>query len=45
MREVFAGQKQEVQAFEGEWSKLSQESLKPLNDQARQLDFPVILAP
>ena len=45
VREVFAGQKQEVQAFESEWSQLSQESLKPLNDQARQLDFPVIIAP
>jgi hypothetical protein len=44
-REVFAGQKQEVQALEAEWTQLSQESLKPLNDEARQLDFPVIIAP
>jgi len=45
MREVFTAQKQEVQAFESEWAQLSQQSLKPLNDAARQLDFPVIIAP
>ncbi len=45
VREVFAAQKQEVQVFEAEWKQLSQESLKPLNDEARRLNVPVILAP
>jgi hypothetical protein len=45
VREVFAGQKQELEAFEAEWKNLSQNELKPLNDQARSVDAPIVVVP
>ncbi len=45
VREVFAAQKKELESFEAEWKQLSESSLKPLNDEARRLDVPIIVAP
>ena len=45
VREVFAAQKKELEGFEAEWKQLSESSLKPLNDEARRLDVPIIVAP
>jgi photosystem II stability/assembly factor-like uncharacterized protein len=45
VREVFAAQKKELEAYEAEWKQLSESSLKPLNDEARRLDVPIIIAP